>query len=330
MRLPLVTIGAINYNNASYVLETLNSISAQTYSQIELIVVDDASTDNSLLKIREWLSHCMIPYKLIVHAQNEGVHKAYESVIKNASGEFISFIATDDLFEPGKIQQQVEAFQQLDESYGVVYGDVVEINEQSKVISKPYFQLHQLKNKDWQLLKGDVFTQVTKEFLIYVQTTLIRTSLLRDFSFKYKALSEDWQFILYLARNTRFFGIDNVVVRYRRHALSISAQNRRREKYYLWCQSNVLMFLEAYNFPGNAKQEKRVIAKRIQFDLMDYAYQPKSKYSDVIRTWKKVKRYLPFVKSTQLFFLIIYLRVKLLIKRFLFPGNWPEWRYWAK
>jgi len=330
MRLPLVTIGAINYNNTSYVLETLNSISAQTYSQIELIVVDDASTDNSLLKIREWLDNCMLPYKLIVHTQNEGVHKAYESVIKNASGEFISFIATDDLFEPGKIQQQVAAFQNLDESYGVVYGDVVEINEQSLVISKPYFQLHRSKNKDWQLLQGDVFKQVTKEFLIYVQTTLIRTALLRDFSFKYKALSEDWQFILYLARNTRFFGIENVVVKYRRHALSISAQNRRREKYYLWCQSNVLMFLEVYNFPGNMKQEKRVIANRIKFDLMDYAYQPKSKYADVINTWKKVKRYLPFVKSTQLFFLIVYLRVKLLLKKFLFPGNWPEWKYWAK
>ena len=105
MRLPLVTIGAINYNNTCYVLETLNSILRQTYSEIELIIVDDASTDDSLLKIRKWLANYPLPYKLVVHSENQGVHKAYESVIQNATGEFISFIATDDLFEPEKIER---------------------------------------------------------------------------------------------------------------------------------------------------------------------------------------------------------------------------------
>ena len=322
MTLPLVTIGAINYNNASYVLETLNSILDQTYAQIELIVVDDASTDDSLRKIRQWLTNYPLPYKLVVHSQNKGVHKAYESVINNASGEFISFIATDDLFEPEKIEQQVLAFQKLDKSYGVVYGDLVDINEYSQVTSKPYFELHYSKNKNWNLPQGDVFKRVTKEFLIYVQTTLIRTCLLRSFTFKYKALSEDWQFILFLARHTKFYGMHNVVVKYRRHALSVSTQNRRRERYYLWCQSNVLMFLEAYNFPANEKGEKRIIADRIQFDLMDYAYQPNSKYSDVMKTWKKVKQHLPLLKSMKLFFLIVYLRAKLWVKKILFPRYW--------
>lgn len=328
MELPLVTIGAINYNNTSYVLETLNSILAQTYDRIELIVIDDASTDDSLFKIKEWLVKYPHPHKLIVHAQNQGVHRAYESVIKNASGEFVSFLATDDLFEPEKIEKQVAAFEGLDESYGVVYGDLVEINEWGKVISQPYFQLHQLQNKSWQLPQADVFKRVAKEFLIYVQSTLIRASLLRTFSFKYKALSEDWQFILFLARHTKFFGMPSVVVKYRRHSLSLSTQNRRREKYYLWCQSNVLMFLEAYDFPENVKSEKKVIASRIQFDLLDYAYQPQAAYSDVIKTWKQVKEHLPFVKSVKLFFLIVYLRIKLLIRKNVLPKHWPRWKYW--
>ena len=99
MELPVVTIGAINYNNEPYVLETLDSIAAQTYSNIELVVVDDASTDGSLRKIKEWLASYERPYKLVVHPKNEGVHKAYESVIKNASGEYISLVATDDVFD---------------------------------------------------------------------------------------------------------------------------------------------------------------------------------------------------------------------------------------
>jgi len=79
------------------------------------------------------------------------------------------------------------------------------------------------------------------------------------------------------------------------------------------------MFLEAYNFASNKKAEKRIIANRIQFDLKDYAYQPNARYSDVIKTWKKVKQNLPLLKSVKLFFLVIYLRARLFLKKFLFP-----------
>lgn len=319
MNLPLVTIGAINYNNSPYVLETLNSIAAQTYPNIELIVVDDASTDDSLDKMKQWLTNYSRPYKLITHSKNDGVHKAYESVINNAAGEYLSFIATDDLLEPGKTEQQVLAFQQLDDDYGLVYGDVIEINEQSEINSRPYFDMHRQKNKDWQLPNGSVFVRVAIEFLIYVQSTLVRTSLLKEFSFRYKALSEDWQVILFLARHTKFFGINKVVVRYRRHALSLSTQNRRRERYYLWCRSNTLMFHEAYNFKENTKEDKRVIADRIEFHLRDYAYQPNSKYGEVLKTWRQVRQDLPFFKSAKLLSVISLLRVKLIVKKIFFP-----------
>jgi glycosyltransferase involved in cell wall biosynthesis len=317
MELPLVTIGAINYNNEPYVLETLNSIAAQVYPNIEVIIVDDASTDGSLCTIKEWLAGHQRPCKLIVHSQNEGVHKAYESVIKNASGRYISFIATDDVLDCNKIQQQVSAFEQLDESYGVVYGDVVEIDENSQLISQPYFSLHRSRNKNWTLPQGNVFQRVTKEFLIYVQSTLIRTSLLKSFSFRFKAMSEDWHLILFLARHSKFFGIDKVVTKYRRHTISLSAQNRRKEKYYLWCRSDALMFYEVYKFTENTTDEKRTLAKRIEFHLLDYAYQPYSKLVDVIKTWKEVTQPLPVFTIGRTFFFILWLRTKLLIKRML-------------
>jgi glycosyltransferase involved in cell wall biosynthesis len=315
MELPLVTIGAINYNNEPYVLETLNSIAAQVYSNIEVIIVDDASTDGSLCKIKEWLAGYQRPCKLVVHSQNAGVHKAYESVIKNASGKYISFIATDDVLDCNKIQQQVSAFGQLDESYGVVYGDVIEIDENSELISRPYFTVHRSRNKNWTLPHGDVFKRVAEEFLIYVQSTLIRTSLVKTFSFQYKALSEDWQLILFLARHSKFFGIDNVMTKYRRHAISLSTQNRRKERYYLWCKSNAMMFYEAYKFPENTKDEKRIVANQIEFHLLDYARQPNSKFIDIIKTWKEAGSGLPASWIGRTFFSILWRRAKLLIKK---------------
>lgn len=321
MNLPLVTIGAINYNNSPYVLETLDSIAAQTYSEIELVIVDDASTDDSLHKIEQWLLNYSRPYKLVVHSQNEGVHKGYESVINNASGKYISFIATDDLFEPGKISEQVSIFQNLGNNYGVVYGDMIEINEIGQLKSQPNFALHKSKDKHWQLPQGQVFERVSKQFLIYVQSTLIRASLLKTFSFQYKAFSEDWQIILFLARHSKFFGTENIVVRYRRHTLSLTSQNLRQEKHHLWCKSNALMFHEAYHFPQNTKKEKKVLADCIKSHLLNYAYQPSSKYKEVIKTWRKVcYDFSPF-KSGTLWCLIQWQRIKLIIKQIIFQNK---------
>jgi len=197
--------------------------------------------------------------------------------------------------------------------------EIVEIDDSSQVINQPYFVRHRLNNENWQLPEGNVFKAVAKEFLIWVQGTLIKTQLLKDFSFHYKALSEDWQVILYLARRTKFFGTDDVVVRYRKHAVSITAQNRKRERYYLWCKSDTLMFYEAYDFSENSKEEKKVIANRIQLHLSAYAHQSNASYSDVLKIWARVSQRLPLLKSIKLFFLILWARTKLSIKR-IFPN----------
>src|SRR5689334_1867763 len=92
--LPLVSILAANYNNARYVLESLESIKQQTYPNIELIIVDDASADNSPQLISDWLKTANIPHKYIVHEQNKGLCSTCNELLRNANGKYISFIAT--------------------------------------------------------------------------------------------------------------------------------------------------------------------------------------------------------------------------------------------
>ena len=130
---PFVTIGAINYNNGLYVIETLESIKAQTYPNVELVIVDDCSTDNSATLIAEWLVDYSKPFKFIKHPKNLGVCATCNDVIKNASGKFVSLIATDDIMMPDKIKIQASLLEQADSNIGAVYSDAYLMNDDSSL-----------------------------------------------------------------------------------------------------------------------------------------------------------------------------------------------------
>src|SRR6266404_5501223 len=69
----LVSVGVASYNNSSYILDTLNSIKEQTYSNLELIIVDDCSTDNSTTIIENCISQSQVNCKFIRNSTNLGV-----------------------------------------------------------------------------------------------------------------------------------------------------------------------------------------------------------------------------------------------------------------
>jgi glycosyltransferase involved in cell wall biosynthesis len=100
---PLVSIIVITYNSSRYILDTLDSIKNQTYYNIELIVTDDASTDNTTELCRNWLEGHMARFprsELITSEINTGISANCNRGIKLARGEWIKLIAGDDaLFE---------------------------------------------------------------------------------------------------------------------------------------------------------------------------------------------------------------------------------------
>lgn len=101
------------YNRAEYIVETLDSVFAQTYRPIELLVVDDGSADNTLNVLNEWqMRHGDdLQFKTIVLKQsNKGACAARNYGFKESSGEFIQFLDSDDTLHPEKIALQVEEF----------------------------------------------------------------------------------------------------------------------------------------------------------------------------------------------------------------------------
>ena len=126
---PLVSIICLAFNHEKFVVETLNSVVEQNYQPIELIIVDDCSTDNTKLVINNWLlTHPEVQF--IVNEVNRGNTKSFNNALKFAKGEYIIDLAADDLIVPNGVQLQINAFQNSKyQNLGVVYGNAEIINE---------------------------------------------------------------------------------------------------------------------------------------------------------------------------------------------------------
>lgn len=126
---PLVSIICLAFNHEKFVLETLNSVVEQNYQPIELIIVDDCSTDITKLVINNWLlTHPEVQF--IVNEVNRGNTKSFNNALKFAKGEYIIDLAADDLIVPNGIELQINAFQNSKyQNLGVVYGNAEIINE---------------------------------------------------------------------------------------------------------------------------------------------------------------------------------------------------------
>lgn len=130
----LVSVLIPAYNHENYVQETLKSIINQTYENIELIIIDDGSKDNTWNKIQEMEQECQKRFKrvYIETKQNEGRQKTQNKLLKLAKGEYIYLIASDDLAKPQAIEKYVN-FLSKNKDYTLCVGNDEIIDFEGKV-----------------------------------------------------------------------------------------------------------------------------------------------------------------------------------------------------
>ena len=123
----LVSIIMPSYNTAKFISETIESVLAQTYSNWELIIVDDCSTDDTDAVVCPYLADDRIRY--IKNEKNSGAAVSRNRALREAKGKWIAFLDSDDLWLPVKLEKQIAFMKEND--YHFSYTNYVEINEAS-------------------------------------------------------------------------------------------------------------------------------------------------------------------------------------------------------
>ena len=116
------------HNSAAYVASSIKSVLRQTYGNLELVIINDASTDDSLMIIQESTKHCGIGLKVISFPENRGVAAARNKGLEQAAGEYIAFLDSDDLWHPEKIRLQTETLRKTGRDLCFVAYDMIDDN----------------------------------------------------------------------------------------------------------------------------------------------------------------------------------------------------------
>ena len=119
---PVVNVVIPTYNRAEIIGRAIRSVQAQTFEDWELIVVDDASEDETEEVVAAF-EDTRIRY--IQHVENRGGAAARNTGIRNSRGEYIAFLDSDDEWLPQKLEGQIRVFKKADESVGLVYTGMI-------------------------------------------------------------------------------------------------------------------------------------------------------------------------------------------------------------
>lgn len=297
---PLVTIICLCYNQQKYVIESLNSVLNQSYPSIELIIVDDCSTDSSKSNITAWLEKNP-EIKFIANEVNLGVTKSFNKALEFAQGEYVIDLAADDVLLPECVTSQIIAFRNSSfQNLGVVYGNVELISENG-IFDSYYFPVDSQKKTIKKRVTGDIYiTVLAGGDSICSVSAMIKKSVLDHLQGYDEALVyEDLDFWIRASRIYDFDFIDKLIVQKRIITNSLGAdffkKNDDRSKKIN--HSNYLILKKAIQL-NQSKKEDLALQKRIHnsivrcFKNRNYYLVLKNLGLRIILAWrKKFKNY---------------------------------------
>jgi len=270
---PLVSIIIITYNSSEFVLETLQSAKDQTYNNIELIISDDSSTDNTVEVCEKWLNENktrFVRVELITSKVNEGIPANCNRGIKMTKGDWIRIIAGDDALLPMSIHKYINYINENEDSdLQVLHSNVEWFDGNFSMENKqPFSPLAHFKLNNPSVTVENQFQILLRINTVEAGTLFIKRDVFNRIGLydEVPRLWEDRPMLLKMTKNgIKLHYLDFLSLKYRKHSSSI--QSSKKSKKYLsdyiiiksnYYYKNYLQFL-----PFFERFVKRILLLRI-------------------------------------------------------------------
>ena len=282
MMSPLVSIICLCYNHERFVQQTIRSVLNQTYSNIELIVVDDGSTDKSVAEISTLLNK-FPSVSFLKLEDNVGYCKAFNRGLARATGDFIIDLAADDILMPERVEEGVKAFQSLSDEYGLNFTDAEMVNEDDG-----HLRFHSDRFPHERVPQGDVYMPLINRYFICSPTMMFSRKLIDTLEWYDESLAyEDFDLWIRGSRSFKFHYTPKVLVKKRilRNSMSrnqFTRNDQQRHSTFKVCEKIMTL--------NRTRAEQKALTKRITYEI---------KQSLKLLDFRLVLKYLALRKENQ-------------------------------
>jgi glycosyltransferase involved in cell wall biosynthesis len=252
-----VSVICLCYNQAPYLEEALKSVWAQSYPNVEVIVVDDASTDNSAEVIKSLLKgKPEVPF--IQHEENQGNCRSFNRGLQLATGNYVIDFALDDVMHPDRIARQVSFFESLPADYGVIYHNALYVDQKGK-------DLHTHFQSDFSAPEGDIYSRLISTYFIPPPTMMFKKQVIDEMDGYDESLSyEDFDFWVRSSRNYKYGYQPELLTSIRKHATSLSTRWYKPGDKQLHSTYLVCLKIQQIN---KSDDENASLVKRLKYEI---------------------------------------------------------------
>jgi alpha-1,3-rhamnosyltransferase len=257
---PLVTVVVPAYNHEDYVLDCLSSIVEQDYPRIDLIIINDGSTDTTDAKIKDFVNKQ--PFKSrYISKNNEGLIKTLNLGMRLSVGDYFCQLATDDMLLPGSIKKRVD-FLEANIGVDVVFADAYLMYDSKKTSDR----LWGCTKKGYKSSEHNIKDFIKRDARIFFPSGMFRKSVLEklggfDEDFRY---GEDvyTRFLLTLHATVDY--LNQPVMYYRLHPSNTSGGKP------LWTKQEKILALEKLSSSMSPGPTKRLIDKKLFYYYLKF------------------------------------------------------------
>jgi glycosyltransferase involved in cell wall biosynthesis len=209
-----------SYNHESYVSEAIESVLNQSFTDFELVIVDDGSKDNSKKVIKSYQEKDE-RIRTIFHMQNLGIARTLNDGIDNAQGRFVALIASDDVWAKSKLEKQLAELEK-DEN-AIVWSEGETIDSEGRSTGETFTEKRALQRKK----SGYIFEDLLHRNFIFGSSIIFKKEHTKNIHFDEDLrYLNDYRFVVDLARKYKFNFIQEPLAKYRVHGRNITLTNR--------------------------------------------------------------------------------------------------------